>query len=90
MNVIEPTKKSPTLSGDENVTIFQAPTVETLGHEVTYEPASGVDKINGNDYSDIPGELVSSRTVTQGNRTIETITVWFFFILEVYFFLYYK
>ncbi|KAM3720472.1 Band 4.1-like protein [Dirofilaria immitis] len=66
------TKKSRIPS--ENVASFQTSVVGTPGHNLAYESADGVDNINGNDYSDIPGELVSSRTVTQGNRTIETIT----------------
>ncbi|MCP9257924.1 Band 4.1 protein 2 [Dirofilaria immitis] len=72
INLIEETKKSRIPS--ENVASFQTSVVGTPGHNLAYESADGVDNINGNDYSDIPGELVSSRTVTQGNRTIETIT----------------
>lgn len=56
------------------MTSVQRP-IETLDNKLTYEARNGVDEINGNNYSDIPGELVSSHTVTQGNRTIETITV---------------
>uniref|UniRef100_A0A1I7VBH7 Moesin/ezrin/radixin homolog 1 n=1 Tax=Loa loa TaxID=7209 RepID=A0A1I7VBH7_LOALO len=74
MGVTEAMKKSFTLSDDVNVTDSHAPIIETVDHKLTYEPTSGVDEVNGNDYSDIPGELVSSHTVTQGNRTIETIT----------------
>uniref|UniRef100_A0A0R3RHF3 4_1_CTD domain-containing protein n=1 Tax=Elaeophora elaphi TaxID=1147741 RepID=A0A0R3RHF3_9BILA len=65
-------KKSLASNGNEKMTSFQTPVVEALDNKLTYKP--GVDEINGNDYPDVPGELISSRTVTQGNRTIETIT----------------
>ncbi|CAG9538757.1 unnamed protein product [Cercopithifilaria johnstoni] len=70
LNVIEITEESL----NKSVVSFQRPVAETMVDKVTHEPTSGLDEINGNDYSDIQGELVSSRTVTQGNRTIETIT----------------
>ncbi|VIO97060.1 conserved hypothetical protein,hypothetical protein [Brugia malayi] len=74
ISVIDASKKLFALNGNENMTSLQAPIVETVDNKLTCEPANDIDKINGNDYSDIPGELVSSHTVTQGNRTIETIT----------------
>ncbi|KAL3998890.1 FERM N-terminal domain family protein [Acanthocheilonema viteae] len=71
---IEATEKSFVYNGNENMTSFQGSIMETPDNKSTYEPTTGINKVIGNDYSDIPGELVSSRTVTQGNRTIETIT----------------
>ncbi|VDN04315.1 unnamed protein product [Thelazia callipaeda] len=72
MNVIETAHKSFTPSGEINLSKLQAPLMESDSH--TYKSKSGSSEISGKDYSDIPGDLVSSRTITQGNRTIETIT----------------
>ncbi|VDN40230.1 unnamed protein product [Gongylonema pulchrum] len=76
VHVVETTQKSITPVGDNAVTSTQAPIVETRSHALAYESLRGGSSgvTNGSDYSDIPGELVSSRTITQGNRTIETIT----------------
>lgn len=61
-------------SNDENVTSFHESIVETLDKS-TNEPTTGIGEIIGSEHLDIPRELVSSRTITQGSRTIETITV---------------
>ncbi|VDK88013.1 unnamed protein product [Litomosoides sigmodontis] len=74
VNVSDATMKSFTSNDNEGATSFQRPNVEALDDKLTPEARKGVDEINGNNYSDVPGELVSSHTVTQGNRTIETIT----------------
>ncbi len=44
------------------------PLLETHTRTVAYESQP-------NEPVDVPGEFVSSRTVTSGNRTVETITV---------------
>lgn len=53
--------------GDDGV-----PLVESHSRTIAYEPAGASDsRIPDN----VPGEFISSRTVTSGNRTVETITV---------------
>lgn len=80
MHVVETTQKSIIPVGDKAVVNTQTPIVETRSHALAYESLKGEPGVtNENDYADIPGELVSSRTITQGNRTIETITVIFCF-----------
>lgn len=52
------------------------PIVETRSHTVAYEAGQEpFGSENGFQRSDIPGELISCRTISSGNRTVETITV---------------
>uniref|UniRef100_A0A914WG63 Band 4.1 C-terminal domain-containing protein n=1 Tax=Plectus sambesii TaxID=2011161 RepID=A0A914WG63_9BILA len=48
------------------------PLVESHSRTIAYEAAGGSDSTHIPD--NVPGEFVSSRTVTSGNRTVETIT----------------
>uniref|UniRef100_F1LC66 Band 4.1-like protein n=1 Tax=Ascaris suum TaxID=6253 RepID=F1LC66_ASCSU len=51
------------------------PIVETRSHTVAYEAGQEpFGSENGFQRSDIPGELISCRTISSGNRTVETIT----------------
>ncbi|KAH7730142.1 Protein FRM-1 d [Aphelenchoides avenae] len=49
----------------------RSPVLETHTRTVAYE--NGDDYLNAN-ASDVPGELISSKAVTTGNRTVETLT----------------
>ena len=50
----------------------RSPVLETHTRTVAYE--NGDDYLNAN-ASDVSGELISSKAVTTGNRTVETLTV---------------
>lgn len=50
----------------------RSPVLETHTRTVAYE--NGDDYLNAN-ASEVPGELISSKAVTTGNRTVETLTV---------------
>ncbi len=55
-----------------------SPMLETHMRTVAYEKIGGAGIVNDSARipDNVPGEFISSRTVTSGNRTVETITVW--------------
>jgi hypothetical protein len=53
--------------------------VETHTRTIAYEKNAAEDALNANNGTigstvDVPGELISSKAVTTGNRTVETLT----------------
>lgn len=74
IQTVEASQQLITPLGEAAVVNGTAPIIETRSHVVSYE---STDPIIDDSYkmSDLPGELVSSRTITSGNRTFETITV---------------
>ncbi|VDD89271.1 unnamed protein product [Enterobius vermicularis] len=73
IQTVEASQQLITPLGEAAVVNGTAPIIETRSHVVSYE---STDPIIDDSYkmSDLPGELVSSRTITSGNRTFETIT----------------
>uniref|UniRef100_A0A0N5A9N7 FERM domain-containing protein n=1 Tax=Syphacia muris TaxID=451379 RepID=A0A0N5A9N7_9BILA len=72
IQTVEASQQLLTPVGEAAVTNEATPIIETHSHVVSYESTDPV--IDEYDMSDLPGELISSRTITSGNRTFETVT----------------
>ncbi|VDM39093.1 unnamed protein product [Toxocara canis] len=75
VQTVEASQQMITPIGEGVVASATTPIIETRSHTVAYEAGQEpFGSENGLQRADIPGELISCRTITSGNRTVETIT----------------